>query len=352
MTLSVLAIAYPFAPVGAAAVGGAEQVLSSLEAELVLRGYGSTVVAREGSTCSGRLMPTAVPAGLITADGKEIVTRWHQVNIDRALARGRVDLIHMHGIDFHLYRLPTHIPVLVTLHLPPSWYPAYIWNMPPNFHLQCVSETQRLACPADAQRHVPVIENGVEIPRAARLIKRDYALMLSRICPEKNLHAALDAARQAGMPVLLAGEAFPYDGHLRYLKKEIEPRLGDGARLLGPVAGPEKARLLAEARCVLLPTLAPETSSLAAMEALAAGTPVVAYASGALPEIVEHGRTGFLVHDVGGMARAMERVGEIDPANCHAAAAKRFPLARMVENYLALYARILEEHRGKKPLAA
>jgi glycosyltransferase involved in cell wall biosynthesis len=168
-------------------------------------------------------------------------------------------------------------------------------------------------------------------------------LLLSRICPEKNLHEGLDAARLARVPVLLAGEASQYEAHVRYLNQEIKPRLGHGARLLGPVSGTRKRRLLAAARCLLLPTVAPETSSLTAMEALAAGTPVIAYRSGAIPEIIEDGRTGFLVNNATEMAEAIQHAGEISPAVCCAAAASRFSLQRMIDSYRALYTRIMAE---------
>lgn len=342
MALTILSVAYPFAVMGPGSVGGAEQILTVLEAELVSQGFDSLVVAREGSVPAGRLLASPVPSGVITDEVRDEVTRAHQANIDRAFANHAIDLVHMHGIDFHRYRIPAGVAVLVTLHLPPSWYPVEIWRLPSNYQMQCVSETQRLACPEAIREHLPVIENGVALPPADKLpTRRNYAVMLARICPEKNLHEGMDAARLAGVPVLLAGEAFPYAEHLQYLHEQIEPRLGEGARLLGPVGGAEKTRLLARARCLLLPTTAPETSSLAAMEAFAVGTPVVAYRSGAIPEIVEDGRTGFLVDDVSGMAAAIERVGEIDPAECRRVVASRFPLSRMVQGYTELYGQML-----------
>ena len=338
MKLTVLSVAYPFAIVGPGAVGGAESILTAIEAELVRRGHESVVVARDGSVCAGRLLPTAVPEGVITDSVREEVRRRHQAGIDRALRTERVDVVHMHGIDFDNYLIPRGMPVLVTLHLPPSWYPEAIWRLPANYRLQCVSETQRRACPPESRERVEVIGNGVELPTLEHLpARRKYALMLSRICPEKNLHAGIDAARAAGVPVVLAGEVFPYDEHLRYFREEIEPRLGDGVRFVGAVGGADKTRLLARARCLLLPTLAPETSSLVAMEAMAVGTPVVAYGSGAVPEVVEDGRTGFLVSDVAGMAAAIGRVGEIDGELCRRVAAERFSLERMVGEYLSSY---------------
>lgn len=161
--------------------------------------------------------------------------------------------------------------------------------------------------------------------------------MLSRICPEKNLHEGIDAARLANTPVLLGGQVFPYADHLRYMREQIDPRLDAAARWAGPLNGRRKQRLLEAARCLLLPSLAPETSSLVAMEAIAAGTPVITYPSGAVPEVVEHGRTGFLVRNVTEMAAAITRASEIDPAECRAVARSRFPLSHMVDQYIDLY---------------
>ncbi len=340
----VLSVAYPFAPVGPRAVGGAEQVLTTLEEQLAARGIRSTVIACEGSSVAGTLVPTQLPGDLITDAVRDEVTAAHQRGIDRALAFG-VDLVHMHGIDFHRYRIPAHVPVLVTLHMPPSWYPD-IWHLPPHYRLQCVSEPQRASCPAYMRERIAVVGNGVPPAPAYKGKQHGFALLLARICPEKNLHAGLHAGRAAGVRVLLAGETFPYEEHLRYFAEQIEPRLGGHARLLGPVGGERKQRLLAAARCLLLPTLAPETSSLTAMEAMMAGTPVIAYRSGALPGIVEHGRTGFLVNDADEMAEAIRHINDIDPEACRAAAAERFSAARMVERYLALYVDILRPARA------
>ena len=375
---TILSVAFPFAAMGDGAVGGAEQVLTSLERELVERGWRSIVVAHEASRPVGDLLPTAVPDGVITDEVRELVTRRHQAGIDRALASGSVDLVHLHGIDFASYRIPDEVPVLVTLHLPPGWYPEEIWSRigaeKKNVRMVCVSEAQRRSCPAEVREGLGVVRNGVFVqagsasglratcgdetamkgaasgedstPKSAAPRNRSYALMLSRICPEKNVHAGLDAARQAGIDVVLAGETFPYEAHLRYFEERIRPRLGDGVTLVGAVGDVAKSRLLEGARCLLLPTLAPETSSLVAMEAAAAGTPVVAYRSGAVPEVVEDGVTGLLVGGVDEMADAIGRVGALDRERCRAVARERFSLDRMVEGYVALYREMLSGEVG------
>jgi glycosyltransferase involved in cell wall biosynthesis len=136
---------------------------------------------------------------------------------------------------------------------------------------------------------------------------------------------------------VIAGEVFGYPAHQRYHHDEIVPRLGRHCRFVGAAGFARKRRLLAAARCLLVPSLAPETSSLVALEALASGTPVVAFRSGALPEIVESGHTGFLVDSVTEMTAAIEESAALAAQTCRRRVAERFSLAAMIEGYLALY---------------
>lgn len=337
--LTVLSVAYPFAPVSAEAVGGAEQVLAALDAVLVRAGHRSVVIACAGSRVAGELVALPAVPAVIDEAARE---RAHAA-ICAAIRRVRADLVHLHGVDFGAYAPARGPPVLATVHLPPEWYPRAALRF--GVFLNAVSATQdrALRALAEPSRVVAPIPNGVPVAAlgAARHARRGFALTLGRLCPEKGQHLALDAARMAGVPLLIAGEAFPYPAHQDYVRDEITPRLGDGARLLGAVGFARKRRLLAAARCVLIPSLAAETSSLVAMEAAACGTPVIAFASGALPEIVEDGVTGFLVKDTAGMAAAIGRVGAIDPAACRRVARDRFSDDRMTEAYLRLYRRLV-----------
>lgn len=346
MSLSVLSIAYPFAPVAPATAGGAEQVLLALDRALCRAGHGSLVIARQGSAVRGTLIEVAQPSGPLD---EAAVRRGRERQADAvaaALERYEVDLVHLHGCDFHAYLPPPGVPVLVTLHLPLSWYaPQALRPSRPETWFNCVSAAQQ-ATAGDIPNLVAPIENGVDPEEfAAPHARRGFVLMLTRICPEKGVHLAVEAAKRAGVPLLVAGEVFPYATHRRYFATEVRPRLDPLRRWIGPVGPARRRRLLAAARCVLIPSLAEETSSLVAREAAAAGTPVVAFARGALREVVEHGRTGFLVDDVAGMAAAISRAAEIDPEACRAAARSRFSARDMVAGYFRLYAE-LASRRG------
>jgi glycosyltransferase involved in cell wall biosynthesis len=213
-----------------------------------------------------------------------------------------------------------------------------------HFHMNCVSWSQHRNCPPSPNLLDP-IPNGVDVDRlATNLPKRNYALALGRICPEKSFHFALDAARRSGTSLFLAGQVFPYDSHLEYFANEIQPRLDKQRRFLGPVGFARKKRLLAQARCLVIPSTVSETSSLVAMEAMACGTPVIAFRTGALPEIVDHGRTGFIVNDIDEMAWALREVALVDPAACRHVARSRFCANTMSAAYLNLYERMIQRH--------
>ena len=341
MSLTILSVAYPLAPVSPDAAGGAEQVLSMLDRGIVEAGHRSIVVAQDGSRVAGTLVPVPAIAGELDDAAKARAHAATRAAIGSALARFPVDIVHLHGIDFHAYLPPPGPPALATLHLPPSWYPAEALRPSrPETWLHCVSEAQHNDCPAEKSL-LPPIPNGIDVEALQALhAKRGYAMFLGRICPEKGVHVALEAAKRAEVPLLIAGEVFPYEAHQRYFAEEVQPCLDRHRRFLGPVGFARKRRLLTAARCLLVPSLAPETSSLVAREAMACGTPVIAFPNGALSDAVEHGRTGFLVGNAASMAEAIRRAGEIDPIVCRKIARRRFGKETMIAAYLELYARL------------
>jgi glycosyltransferase involved in cell wall biosynthesis len=262
MTYTVLSVAYPLTQVGEDAVGGSEQILTSLDRALTQAGHRSLVIAEEGSAAHGTLIPSPKARGKIDDGERRWARKVHKQLIKETLASHSVDMIHMHSLDFHHYLPDGSIPILATLHLPPDWYPDSIFRSPrKNLHLNCVSYSQQKACPKTPLL-LPAVPNGVDVARLhGPMVKQNYALALGRICPEKGFHFALDAARKAGSELLLAGEVIPYPLHQSYFKEEIAPRLDQDRRFLGPVGFNRKRRLLGEARCLLIPSTVQETSA-------------------------------------------------------------------------------------------
>jgi glycosyltransferase involved in cell wall biosynthesis len=339
MSLSVLNVAYSLAPVTPSTAGGAEQVVKWLDSALLDAGHRSIVLAAEGSKVSGELW--TIPATGERAIDRQVASEIQAAQrhaIGEILRARQIDLIHMHGIDFCHCLPPAGIPVLATLHLPVECYPEEIFHLNrPQTYLNCVSQNQWQSLPPALSVHT-FIDNGVPIqvvPTPHK--KRRFAAALGRICPEKGFHLALTAAKKAGMPLFLAGQLFRYVAHQAYFQKEILPRLDKQRRFIGPVGSVAKNWLLSSAQCLLVPSLVSETSSLVSMEALACGTPVVAFRAGALPGIIDHGRTGFLVNNETEMAEAIAATCELDPEVCRAVARERFSIERMTQAYLALY---------------
>lgn len=351
MALTLLLVAYSLAAVGPDAAGGAEQIVSLLDRALARAGHRVIVVALHGSVTAGHLIATPSTPGVFDPQRRLHAQREHARAIAAALDAWPIDLVHMHGVDFDRY-LPTRaVPVLATLHLPAQWYSFdALHPARPATWLNGVSMAQHRSLPADPHVLEPV-PNGVALgaPVSPRAEHGGYALFIGRICPEKGVHLAIDAARLAGVPIVVAGPVFPYPQHRAYFDAEVRPRLGTRARYVGSVGRSAKAALLAGARCLLVPSLAPETSSLVAMEAIASGVPVVAFRAGALPEVVDDGETGLLVGDVEEMAAAIARANRIAPDRCRRLAAGRFAARRMVEGYLSLYRKVLAWHT---PLAS
>jgi glycosyltransferase involved in cell wall biosynthesis len=342
--LTILSVAFPLALVSQDAVGGAEQVLSQIDQGLVREGHHSLVVAGPGSEIAGTLIPTRSVSGLVTEDEWRIAHEATRAAICYALERYEVELIHMHGLDFASYLPSRDVPVLATLHLPLSWYTEGALRCSrPSTYLHCVSRSQRESSSAGT-RFLPDIENGVrsDFFLTTHIRKRDFAVSLGRICPEKGFHIALRAAKKAGMALFLTGQVFPFEAHQRYFAEQIVPELDTRRRFLGPVTLRRKRRLLSAAKCLVVPSLVPETSSLVAREALACGTPVIAFDRGAMCEVITHGKTGFLVRGERELPDAMHACEALDADECRKTARERFSSETMVQKYLTSYRQILE----------
>ncbi|HKD79839.1 MAG TPA: glycosyltransferase [Candidatus Angelobacter sp.] len=350
-SLHILYIAYPLLTVSAESAGGAEQVLWTLEREVAGRGIHTTVAASTGSRVAGELFSTGDPC--TQPDDYERRNREHQENIIAFLRRQALtgqpfDLIHDMSGSFWSRAREVDVPVLATLHLPRSFYsPQSFQDVPPNVSFNCVSHSQ--ACSfRDLKNMLGVVSNGIALecfaPKQAanedgNRRQRRSLLWLGRICEEKAPHLALDIANRAGLPLTLAAQIYPFSYHQQYFEREVAPRLQQMpmATFISSPSFEQKRALLQEAQALLITSQADETSSLVAMEAAASGTPVITFRSGALPEVVRDGVTGFVVNDADAAVAACGSVANINPAKCMEHARANFSSAAMADGYAAIY---------------
>lgn len=334
-------IAPPWVAVPPPVYGGTELVVDELARGLTQAGCEVVLFATGDSTC-------AVPLRWLypTALGTEAPQDAEIAHVERAYRDlADVDVIHDHTLAGPLWANIARggPPVVTTMHgeLIPELRPQYA-DAGTRVSIIAISHSQRRSAP-----EVPVaavIHHGIDVP-ASTPGRGDggYVLFLGRMSPTKGAHRAIEVARSAGRPILLAAKMWE-PAERRYFAEMVEPLLGPDATYLGEVNGAEKIDLLSGAEALVNPIRWPEPFGLVMIEALACGTPVLSFAEGAAPEIIEHGRTGFLCLDEEDMAARLGQVGSLDRGACRASAEVRFSTERMVRDHLELYRRVLERH--------
>jgi glycosyltransferase involved in cell wall biosynthesis len=159
--------------------------------------------------------------------------------------------------------------------------------------------------------------------------------------PDKGAHHAVNVARETGLPLILAGKMHDVTER-EHFEQHVEPYLNDDIRYVGEVSHDEKVHLLQNALVTLFPIQWPEPFGLVMVESMACGTPVVAMRNGAVPEVIEDGRSGVIVDEFTELGAAVERAAALSPQSCRESAEERFSPARMVEDYVAAYHHLLQ----------
>jgi glycosyltransferase involved in cell wall biosynthesis len=191
-----------------------------------------------------------------------------------------------------------------------------------------------------------VIHHGVDVDRFPVGDGRGgYALFLGRMTPDKGVHSAIDVARAAGIPLLIAAKMCEPAEH-DYFNSRVRPLLGGDIEYIGEVGGDQKLRLIGGARCLLNPIAWPEPFGMVMIEALACGTPVVGTPCGAAPELIDNGVTGFLHRDRLALVAAIGHADGLDRAACRAVAEARFSMARMASDHTGFYAWLHTDRHG------
>jgi glycosyltransferase involved in cell wall biosynthesis len=344
--LRIAIAAPPWFEVPPEGYGGIERVCYDLVEGLVDRGHDVTLVAAGADKMRARFVQTFAtpPPGLGTIEAA-VQEAAHGAIVGRALARLDVDVVHDHSLAGPLTALGGSIPTVLTAHGPTDgWVGTYYRAV--GLPIVALSDAQRAIAPD--LHWLATVPNGIDTS-AFRFgeAKDDFALFLGRLSSEKGAHVAAEAAHAAGIRLVLAGKC-EEEHERRYFDEQVAPRLGPAAEWVGEVHGVHKLELLARARCLVVPAQWEEPFGLVSIEALASGTPVVGLRRGALPEIVESGRTGWLCDDATELPQLIRRAREIDPNTCREDAVARFDVDAMVTGYERVYAEVLDARRSHR----
>jgi glycosyltransferase involved in cell wall biosynthesis len=320
--------------------GGTERVVSYLTEELVTLGHEVTLFASGDSETRAKLI-AACPRALCHMVNYGDPRAYFARMMDLVFADvSRFDVIHFHteAIQFPLLR-DQPCPNVTTLHGPiaPRWRALVDEYNPP---LVSCSDNQRLPLP-DANWQATV-HHG--LPRdlfTFREAPGDYLAFIGRISRQKRLDRAIRIACEAGMKLKVAAEIDREDQHF---KQDIEPLLREArewVEFVGEIGGRAKNEFLANAQALLFPIDGPEAFGLVMIEALACGTPVIAWRSGPVPEVIDDGRTGFLVESVAEAVAAVGRIAGLSRHTCRQTFDERFDAACMARKYVEVYRRLL-----------
>lgn len=318
-------------------------MVHALTEELVKRGHEVTLFASGDSVTSAKL-ESVYPRSLREAKIKDIygTNTWTLLNMGLAYdMQDEFDIIHDHLAPLSLTaaNLAT-TPVVATMHGAFSVDNRKLFQTLRTPYVVTISESQMYSLPD--LNHAGTVHNGLPMehyPFGER--QGDYLLFVGRISPEKGVHFAVEAALELDLPLILAAKVDVYD--LPYFREYIEPHLSERIRWIGEVDEGDRNKLMANARCFLHPVTWREPFGLTLIEAMACGCPVVAFDKGAIPEIVNTGVTGYVVHDLETMIEAIRNIGAIDRKACREHALTHFSAKRMADGYEAVYRKILEK---------
>lgn len=321
--------------------GSVESIVSLLAGELTRLGHDATVFACADSEVAGELVAT-LPGAYGTNGAPDDWQLCEWINLCRAVEQsGRFDVLHSHA---YFWGMPlealSKAPLVHTLHVCPDQNTICLWRSHRGACVTAISAHQWSAYPD--LRSAAVIHHGIDSTQFTyRETPADYVCYFGRFTPGKGPRAAITAARDLGVRLILAGP------RNEYFTRKIEPLVdGSAVEYVGPLAGAGRDRLLGGARALLYPLQDPEPFGLVPVEAMMCGTPVAAIRRGAVAEIVEEGVTGSCADPEGDYVAAVKQALSLDRGRVRERAAARFTAERMALGYLEVYERVVQ--KGKR----
>ena len=329
--------------------GGTERVVYALTEELVKRGHEVTLFASGDSITSAKLI-SIYPKSLRYS---KVLDNTYSANILTLLNIGyayqrqdQFDIIHDHN---GYLSLPTanlaKTPVVMSVHGYFGVNERRIFENLKKPYLVSISKAQ--ATTASKLKFLGNVYHGLEMKHFPFSKKPGkYLLFTGRISMEKGVHFAIEVAQYLDIPLIIAAKLdsavdAPHD--VSYFKQFVEPKLSDQIKWVGEVNETERNKLMSEAMCSLHPVTWPEPFGLTLIESMACGTPVVAFNLGSIPEVIENGKSGYIVEDVSSMIEAVVNIPKIDREYCRKYVLNKFSVKNMVDGYEKIYNKILSQ---------
>lgn len=258
-------------------------------------------------------------------------------------AKGKYDLLHFHHPEAAMpyARLFPKIPIVYTLHDPITnwWQELFQMYHTQNQFYVSISNNQRK--PAPQLPYIGTIYNGVDLDEFTFTKKhQDYLLFVGRIVPEKGAHKAIELAKKTQHKLIIIGPTYP--DQLYYFESKIKPHLNDQIKYLGFMDHQQLVKYFQGAKAFLMPISWEEPFGLTMIEAMACGTPVIATRKGSVPEIVAHGKTGFIVDSIKEMIESIAKIDKIDRQQCRNHVLENFSIQTMVQNYIDAYKNVIK----------
>jgi glycosyltransferase involved in cell wall biosynthesis len=343
-SLRIAMVAPPWFELPPCGYGGIESVVADLVDQLSERGHHVTLIGAGGNgTAAEQFLQVfeVPPSQRLGTPGPEVI---HAAATARLLDDLDVDVVHDHSFAGPLLARGRPTPTVVTMHGAVSGENGeYFRWLGDSVDVVAISDAQRRLNPD--LNWVGRVHNAIAVDSFPfRADKDDYLLWLGRFSPDKGPGLAIDAARAAGMRIVLAGKRSE-PGELAFFDSEIAPRLGPGVEYVGEADATLKRELLAGARALAFPLQWEEPFGMVMIEAMACGTPVVALPRGSVPEVVAHGVTGLVVDDFDRFPAALRAAESIDPAACRAHVAAHFDLPVMAAGYEQIYRMLVAGER-------
>jgi len=334
--LHIAMIAPPYFDLPPVGYGGVEAVVADLVDALVDRGHEVTLIGAGRHGTRAQRFLTTYETGPADRLGEPLPEVVHAAKVARLLDSLDVDVVHDHTLTGPLLARGRRMPTVVTVHGPTSDEPGeYYRALGDTVRFVAISDAQRATAPGlpwAATVHNAIRANTFPYRRD----KEDFALFLGRYNPDKAPHLAIDAARAAGLEIVLAGKcAEPLEQ--AYFAREVEPRLGPDTTVFGVADATAKRDLLSRACCLLFPICWEEPFGLVVIEAMACGTPVVAMRRGAVPELIVPGQTGVIVDRPEQLPDAIDAARQLDPLLCRKHVEANFTTDVMAAGYEAVY---------------